>query len=377
MQTSILQDNLARGLNIVGRAVEARPTLPVLGNVLLATEDSRLRLSATNLELSITTYIGAQVQQDGAITLPAKTFSELVNNLSNERVDLTMDPATQTVNVRCGTTNSNIKGIAASEFPMVPSDGEASLMIDARLLQDMINQTVFAAAKEDNRPILTGIFMRFDDNELTMASADGYRLAVRTTQLEQSTGDRLEIVVPARTLSEVGRIISEEDEAVGITLPDDRDVIMFHLKNTDVTSQLLDGRFPDFAAIIPNTYSTSMVVYTDDLLRACKRAEIFARDSANSARIYIKPPDNPDEPGEVVVVGKSAERGDNEGMVDASVEGEPLEAAFNIRYLIDALNVIHDERVVLQSNGAAHPGVVRPDGREDFIAVIMPMSMNR
>lgn len=378
MRASVLQENLARGLSIVSRAVDSRPTLPVLANVLLATEESRLKLAATNLEMSITTYIGAKVEKGGSITLPAKMFSELVNNLSPERVDLTLDAATQTVNVRCGATNSNVKGIAATEFPMIPQGGENALMIPGRVLKDMILQTVFAAAKEDNRPILTGIYTQIDGDVLTMAAADGYRLAVRTTRLEGVNFDKpLEMVIPARSLSEVARIISEEDEEVGITLPGERDVVMFHMHSTDITSQLLEGRFPDFGAIIPKNYSTATTVYTTDLLRACKRAEIFARDSANSARLFVKPPSGPGEPGEIMVVGKSAERGDNEGMIDASVEGEALEASFNIRYLIDVLTVVPDERVVLESNGPAHPGVIRPDGRDDFITVIMPMSVTR
>lgn len=148
MRVSILQDQLARGLSIVSRAVDSRPTLPVLANVLLATEDARLKLSATNLEMSVTTYIGAKVDRPGAITLPAKTFTELVNNLSPERVDLTLDESTQTVNVRCGMTNSNIRGISASEFPPVPESGEPDVTIPAPLMRDMINQTVFAAAKK-------------------------------------------------------------------------------------------------------------------------------------------------------------------------------------------------------------------------------------
>jgi DNA polymerase III subunit beta len=246
------------------------------------------------------------------------------------------------------------------------------------VLKDMITQTVFAAAKEDNRPILTGLYLVFEGDVLTMAAADGYRLAVRTARIENAVfSTPVSMVVPARSMAEVARIITEDDEEVGLTLPGERDIVMFHTKHTDLTSQLLEGRFPDFGAIIPKAYSTATTVYTTDLLRACKRAEIFARDSANSARIHIKPANGPGEPGEVMVVGKSAERGDNEGMIDASVEGEPMEAAFNIKYLIDVLNVIPDERVVLESNGPAQPGVVRPEGRDDFITVIMPMSVNR
>ena len=377
MFVSVLQEQLAKGLNIVSKAVDSRPTLPVLANVLLSTEDARLKLAATNLELTIVSYIGARVNQPGEITLPSKTFVELVSNLSPESVNLQLDSATQSVRVVCGATRSDIKGISASEFPPIPEEMEPDVMVPGRVLRDMINQTAFAAAKDDNRPILTGLYTQFDGNILTMAAADGYRLAVRTTAIEQHFEKPREIVIPARSMLEVARIIGDEEEPVGITLPGKRDLVMFYVKNTVVSSQILEGKFPDFSTIIPRSYSTSLVVYTDDLLRACKRAEIFARDSNNSARVYVRPPNNVSEPGEVTVIGKSAERGDNEGMLDASVEGEPLEANFNIRYVIDALAVIQDERVVLQSNGAAHPGVMRPEGSDNFIYVLMPMAVQR
>ncbi len=376
MRVSVLQENLAKGLGIVSRAVESRPTLAVLGHVLLATEDSRLRLSAVDMGLgmSITCWIGARVEQPGAITLPARTLADLVNNLAPERVDLTLDPATLTVNVRCGATVSNIKGIDAGEFPLVPDGGADDVVLAGAVLKEMIHHTVFAAAKEDNRPILTGIFIEINGSTLTMAAADGYRLAVRTTELERAFSAPFSMVVPARALAEVGRIISEDDDEVSITLPADREVALFNLKNVVVSAQVLAGKFPDFTAIIPRSYSTETVLYTSDLLRACKRAEIFARDSAGSAQFVVKPPQAAGEPGEVVLVGRSSERGDNTGMLDATVEGEPLDISFNIRYLIDVLNVIADEKVVFQSSGPANPGVIRPLDRSDFVHVIMPMS---
>ncbi|MBZ0299888.1 MAG: DNA polymerase III subunit beta [Anaerolineae bacterium] len=376
MQVSVRQENLAKGLSIVGRAVENRPTLPVLSNVLLSAEEARLKLAAMDMSLgmSITCWIGAKVDQAGAITLPKNTLADLVNNLSPERVDLNLDSVTQTVNVRCGTTVSNIKGIDANEFPLLPEDGAGDIQVSGRTLKDMISQTVFATAKEDNRPILTGLYTEFNGSTLTMAAADGYRLAVRTAEIDQHFTEPFSMVIPGRAVAEVARIISEEDEEVGITLPGDRDIVLFHLKNVLVSSQLLEGKFPDFSAVIPRSYITQTVVYTSDLLRACKRAAIFARDSAGSAQILVKPARNPGEPGEVVIAGRSNERGDNTGMVDASVEGEALDISLNVEYLIDVLNVIPDERVILQSNGATSPGVLRPENRNDFVHVIMPMS---
>jgi len=380
MKLSVLQENLAKGLSIVNKAVESRPTMPVLGNVLLQTDEARLKLAAVNMSLGmgITCWIGAKVEQEGAVTLPAKTFADLVSNLSPERVDLTLDVSTQTVNLRCGGTNANIKGIDADEFPPVQHGaGDGDLALEGNVLKQMINQTVFAAATEDNRPILTGVYTRLEGDTMTMAAADGYRLAVRTTKLNESFADPVEMVIPAKSLQEVARIITDEDSEVLITLPKERDIVMFHMKNVDVSSQLLEGKFPDFSAIIPRTYNTSTVMYTSDLLRACQRAEIFARDNAHSGRLYVTPPKGPSEPGEVKIASKSAERGDNEGLVTASVEGEALDISFNIKYLIEVLRVIPDERVILESNGAANPGVLRPENRDDFIHVIMPMSVTR
>lgn len=379
MRVTVLQENLAKGLSIVGKAVENRPTMPVLGNVLLETEDARLKLAAVNMSLGmgITCLIGAKIDESGAITLPAKTFTDLVNNLSPERVELALDATTQTVHLKCGATKSNIRGIDADEFPPVSQGGSADVVIEGRVLKEMITQTVFATATEDNRPILTGLYLRLEDDTLTMAAADGYRLAVRTTKLEQSFAKPVEMVVPGKTMAEVARIISDEDSEVEITLPGERDIILFHLKNVEISSQLLEGKFPDFTAIIPRTYSTSTVMYTADLLRACQRAEIFARDNAFSGRFYVTPPRSPGEPGEVKVASRSQERGDNEGILDASIEGEPLDISFNIKYLIDVLRVIPDERIVMQSNGSANPGVIRPENRDDFIHVIMPMSVTR
>lgn len=377
MRVSILQDQLARGLNIVTRAVDPRPTLPVLANVLLATEDSRLKLAATNLELTIITSIGAKIDRAGAITLPAKTFSELVNNLMPDRVDLNLDSASQAVNVRSGMTVSNIRGISATEFPPLNETFEPDIIMPAKVFREMVMQTQFAAAKDDARPTLTGLYTLLDGDILTIAAADGFRLAVRTTRLDNSVGGRTEMIIPAKAMGEIARIIGDEDKEIAIALPGEQDRVMFQYENTLVATQIIDGKFPNFGAIIPKSYSTAVTLYTSDLLKACKRAEIFARDSNYSARIQVKPATEPSTPGEVTVVGRSAERGDNEGVLDASIEGNSLEVSFNIRFLIDALSVMSDEQVVLESNGAAHAGVLRPKDRNDFICVVMPMSTNR
>jgi DNA polymerase-3 subunit beta len=374
MNISVLQDNLAKAVSTVSKFVDPGRTLPVLANILLEAEGSRLRLGATNLQMSISMWIGAKVEQEGAITLPAKTFGDLVNNLSpKDRVDLRLDPATHTVHIKCGTTKSNIKGIDANEFPPIAHGDRIDLSIEAKTLREMINQTAFACSKEEGRPILKGVYMLLEGSQMTLAATDGYRLALRYTNIDVEFPKKTEVVVPARTMTELARVISEEDEVVEITLPGPRDIITFHLKNIDISSQVLEGRYPDFRAIIPRSFTTSSTMYTNDLLRKCKAAEIFSRDNADSGRLRITPPRDANSAGEVVVAGHSKERGDTDGLIDAHVIGEQLEVTFNIRFLIDALSAIDSERIVLQSNGAAGPGVIRIEGRDDFVYVIMPM----
>ncbi len=378
MRVSVLQENLAKGLSIVTRAVGSRPSLPVLGNVLIASEESRLKLSATNLELGITTWIGAKVESDGAITIPARTFFDLVNTLAPERVDMELDARTHTLNMRCNATTANIKGIDASEFPVVPeAETDSGIAVPADTFRQMIDQVVFAAAKEDNRPILTGILAKFDGATLTMAAADGYRLAVRTATLESPVSQPISLIIPARTLAELSRIITENDTTVYISIPPGRSQVMFHLESVDIVSQLIDGKFPDYEQIIPKQHNTTTQIYTSDFLFACKRSEIFARDAANTSRVRITPGESNTVPGQMHVMAQSQEKGDNEGVLDAAVDGPGLEISFNVRYLIDALSAIAEDQIVLETNGSSSPGVIKPAGRQDTVYVVMPMSVAR
>jgi DNA polymerase-3 subunit beta len=379
MRVSVLQENLVRGLSIVNRAVNSRPTLPVLSNVLLATEDGRLKLSATDLELSISMWVGAKVEEDGSVTVPARTFYDLTSNLSPERIDMELNTRNQTINLQCGGTDTNLRGIPAEEFPLVPeADPNANIVIPGDVLKDMIAEVAFSAAREDNRPVLTGIYTNFSGNTLTMASADGFRLTVRKTTLDFEVGEELEIIIPARTLVEIEKIIDDEDE-VFVSVPDGRNQIMFHMGDIDVISNLIEGSFPEYERIIPADHSTETFIYRDEFLRACKRSEIFARDNSNIARLRIEPSSD-GGPGAVNVSAQSNEMGDNTSMIDATIEGNGVEISFNIRYLIDVLNVLHDDQILLETNTASDPGVIKPlgrDEREEFLYVIMPMQVGQ
>ncbi|HEC22351.1 MAG TPA: DNA polymerase III subunit beta [Chloroflexi bacterium] len=377
MKVSCMQDNLAHGLNIVSRAVNPRSTLPVLANVLLATDNGRLRLAATNLEMGITAWIGASVEEDGEITVPARTLIDLVNTLSPERVDMEVSVRTQSLHLACGATTANIKGIDAREFPVMPEPGEDDevLPVPADVMRDTINMVAFASARDDSRPILTGVSIIYQDGLLTMAAADGFRLSVREIPLEAEYYGSFSLVVPARTLSELARIISDEDEVVYLILPDEHSQVLFHMSNVDVVTQVIDGTFPDYHRIIPQDLTTRTIVDTADFLRACKRADIFAREANHTVRLKIEPQEG--MAGVMRVYAQSAETGENEGVLTASIEGEGMEIAFNVRYLIEVLSVIRQDRVVIGTSSPDKPGVLRPVGDDTFTHVIMPMHIGR
>jgi len=377
MRVSCLQENLARGLNIVGRAVGSRTTLPILSNVLLATDNGRLRLAATNLDMGVTAWIGASVEEDGALTVPARTLSDLVNKLSPERVDLEVAVRTNSLQLACGATTASIKGIDAHEFPIMPEPGDEDdvLAIPADVLMETISMVAFAAAKDDSRPILTGVLVSYQDGVLTMAAADGFRLSVREVPVETEFFGNFQVVIPARTLSELTRIGIDLGEPVFLVLPRERSQVLFHMPDVDVVTQLIQGAFPDWKQIIPRDFGTRTVVPTADLLRAVQRADIFAREANHTVRLAVEPKEG--MVGLLRVRASASETGENEGVVDASIEGDGLEIAFNARYLIEVLNEITADRVEIGTSRPDKPGVVRPVNDSTFTHVIMPMHIGR
>ena len=372
MRVSCLQENLAKGLSVVGRAVATRSTLPVLSNVMLSTDNGRLKLSATDLEIGVNCWIGAKVEEDVATTVPARSFIDLVNSLPPERIDMELIVRTQTLNLKCARYEANLKGIDAQEFPLIPSaeEEEGQITLEADAFREMIEQVVFAAATDESRPILTGVLAKFEGKQLTLAAADGFRLSVRTAPLPAETGPA-SIIIPARALAELARI-SADEETITLLITPTRNQVLFHTPNVDLVSQLIEGNFPDYQQIIPKTCATRTVLNTNSFLRACRTANIFARDAANIARLQIVPGGEL-APGHVTVGATSAELGDNVGEMDASIEGDEIEIAFNVKYLIDLLSVMDTADVVLETTTPSSPGVIKPVGDVDFVHVIMPM----
>ncbi|NWG05274.1 MAG: DNA polymerase III subunit beta [Chloroflexi bacterium] len=376
MKVTVLQENLARGLAIVSKAVSPRSTLPVLANILIASDEGRLRLSATNLELGITCWIPARIDDEGSTTVPARTFSDLISTLPSDQVLLKLDAQTQTLNVRGGTSTNDIKCIDAQEFPPLPvPDFDGAIQINVGDFREMIHQVAFAASSDEARPVLMGVLVQVDKDKLTMAAADGFRLSVRKAVLSTPAPAPVSAIVPAQALKELARVATDGEEPIYMVMPKGRGQVVFRVKDVEVVSQLIDGTFPDYQQIIPRSYKSRTLVSTASLLKACKQAEIFAREGSNVARFNIKSAQGEMQPSEVEISATSEETGKNETIVEATVDGGGLLIAFNVKFLREALEVIRTPNVALETSAPNAPGVIKPVGDEQFLHVIMPMHL--
>jgi DNA polymerase-3 subunit beta len=370
MNVSVMQENLARGLNIVSRAVSSRATLPILANVLLKTEGGGLKLTATNLEIGINCWVPGKVEAEGEITVPAKLLADLVASLPNQRIDLQLSAKDRTLKVTCGGSRSSIKGIDADEFPVVSAIGEApATSVDARALRDALGEVVFAAATDESRPILTGVLTRFAGDQMTLAAADNYRIAVRTLTLSRAVQPELTIVVPARSYAELMRILPDAEQPIEITVTPNKSQVLFHVEGIDLVSRLIEGQFPNYEPVIPTAHSSRAVLDREAFLSGARRASIFARDSANIVKIEV----GGDGDAGVAITAHAADVGDNADTLEASVEGQPTSIAFNARYLIDVLAALGADEAALELSGPLAPGVIRGIGKDDYVHVIMPV----
>jgi DNA polymerase III subunit beta len=384
MHITCKQQDLSRGLSIVSHAVSSRSTLPILTNILLATDQGHLKLAATNLEISITCWIDAEVQEEGTTTVPTRPFTELVNSLAAGQVELSIPAETNTLNIKSPGSNANIKGVDASEFPIIPGadGGEQPIVLDASLLKEMIAQVVFAAANDDSRPVFTAILAEVESEKVTFAAADSFRLALRVASLPAYTGTLHSMLIPAKTMSELARILPTDGTVQMIVTPN-RNQVLFHTEQVDLVSRLIEGTFPNVRATIPKQHTTQVIVNTKAFAAALKRVAPFARDSSNITRVKINNDGSGSgattEPGTITLESNAEDVGDNTVTIDASVNGPELQIILNVRYLSEVLAVLDSSEVALELISATSPAVVRPApiGETDYVCVIMPMSINR
>ncbi len=374
MKVSSLQENLARGLATVGRAVPVRSTLPQASHVLLETDAGRLKLVATDLTIAVTCWIGATVEEEGAITVPARLLTDFVASLPNEKIDLSVSGRAKQLHLKCARNEATIAGMDAADFPPVPSVAEGlTLSLAPGILRRAITQVQFAAATDDTRPVLTGIHTLAEGNVLTLAAADGFRLAVHHLPLDQDVAEKVEVIIPARALREIERLLGEDDEPVEMAINAARSQVLFRLKTVELVATLIQGTFPNYSQLIPQSYASRAEIDMKQFLQETRIAAIFARDGAGIVRLQMEPGEGEKAMGKLTISARAEEIGDHRGDMDVKLEGEASKIAFNSRYLQDVLSVLETQQVVLETTNPSSPGVIRPLGDERYVHVVMPM----
>jgi len=358
----------------------------------METDNSRLKLVATNLEMAISCWIGAKVEEEGAITIPARLLIEFVSSLPADKIDIGLSSGTKILGLQCARFEARISGVDAKDFPPIPKIDEGiTTKVEVEALRQGISQVVFAAATEESRPVLTGVDARFNGDSLTLAAADGFRLAVYTLPLAVPVSQETEVIIPARSLAELNRLMGDQEDMVDITINPNKSQALFRLKDIELVSQLVQGTFPQYEQLIPQSSSTQATVDVAEFLRASKTASIFARDGSGIVRLVITPGGEL-TPGKLTISARSEEVGDDVGEIDATVEGEEAKIAFNGKYLADVLSVLEPQRsatakrpdghlsktqevtqVSLGTTNPSSPGVIRPVGVDNYVHVVMPM----
>ena len=356
----------------MARAVPTRSTLPITNNILLEADDDQLTLSATDAEtIAITYRIASGITEPGTITLPSRLLSDFVATLPPQPIEISLAERSRQVSLSCARNEASIGGQAADEFPPIPpvEDGD-TIQLDADALRHSINQVAFAAATDDSRPVLTGVHFALRDGSLRLAAADGFRLAVNTIEVGEESADR-EAIVPARALNELARLLPEVSEQISVTFNPAGTQVLFDLGHATLIAQLIQGTFPNYEQLIPSGHATRTEVTVGEFMRETRIASIFARDGSGIVRLVASPGDG--STGRLTVTARAEEVGNNEGEIDALVEGEEARIAFNSRYLIEVLGALDSDRVAIETSSPSSPGVLRPVPDDGYVHVVMPM----
>ncbi len=373
MKVSILQENLSKGLNIVNRFILPRAQLPILNNFLIKTEEGRLKLSATNLETGINLWLGAKIEKEGEICVPAKNLTEYISLIPPQKINLEVEK--NFLKITSESYQANFISLTASEFPIIPTlKKKPEISLNNKDLALAISQVAFAAAQDEGRPALTGVLFKIKKDKLVLVATDGFRLSVKEIGgLKNGEENKLpkELIIPARALIEVGKIISEvgEEDSLGLTVTPESNQIIFSTPEVEVISRLIEGKFPDFEKIIPEKSKTQITIETEDLLQAVRAASIFAREAANIIKFEIKG-------SKLEVSSDNPQLGENKVTLEIKTEGEGGKIAFNSRYLLDFLNSVKSDLVSFEMTTALNPGIFKPANDKSYLHVIMPIRMS-
>lgn len=365
MHFLVLKENLNKVLPILGRIITSRPQLPILSNILLKTEKGQLVVASTNLELGIIFTINAKIEEEGETTVPGRLLTEFIATLNADKIEFLLEKTILTV--KTNKTHASFATIPASDFPVFPKITTPTYTFPYKKIKEAISRTVFAASFDEGRPVLTGVRTIFSQNKITFSATDGYRLSFESVEVADKK-EELSFILPAQTLAETIRIAQEvKTEEIGFSIIENKNQAAFSFANVFIYSRLIDGEFPNIEKIIPTSFKTKVVVDKNQLAQAVKTTSLFARGAANIIKIKI-------EKNGLRLSANTPQVGDEEDFVEAKVEGEEGEIAFNFRFLLDLLANFSEEQLIFEMSGPLNPGVFKPvSPSSSFLHLIMPV----
>ena len=362
MKIICTQENLKNGLQIVSRIVGSSSTLPILNNVMLETENGQLKLSGTNLEVGISTYIRCKIEQEGGICLGAKTLQELVNNLPNENI--TIESGEVDTNVSTDNYHTKIKHLSTEDFPLIPKieDG-IQVQIGGEDLKNIFDQVVFAASTSETQPEISGVFCNFGLSQTVFAATDRYRLAEKITKI--SSGVEKKIIMPHRSVLEISRLLSGQNDPVSLQITDTQ--MATTIGDTYVVTRLIDGQYPEYQQIIPQDTTTSVIINRSALMSALKTSGIFSRGVGSVTVVY-------DHEKQVIQIASvSHDVGESVINIPCEINGESGSVILNYRYVLDVLNNLTVDKLQIKIINDSSPAIFRPLESEDYLYLVMPI----
>ncbi len=370
MKFTCLQENLSDALNKVYRAVPTKSDLPILSNILISAEDNRIKISATNLSTTIVTHMGASIEEEGKITVPAKMLKEFISNLSSSSIEATLKD--DVLQIKSDATKSKFNGVSAEDFPDLPEERKDLKTIEIKPAEffNAVSAVAFCASLDDSRPVFTGIYMKFNGSDITMASTDGFRLSEIKFSVDNKN-EPFSVVIPAKTLLDVSRVFSSNDIPIIFTLDKNDNLAIFKQDETLIATRILDGEYPDYTKIIPKDTSVKAEFETSDFMEAVKLTDIFAKEADSALVMKISPK------GAIEIGAQAQETGEHRSKIKADVTGEEeVEIGFNSKYLLDFLNNNKEARLSVSTGGSTSPCLFIPIGVENYKHIIMPMQIH-
>lgn len=362
------QPDLERAVNIVSKAITPNTTLPVLNNILLKAEGKKLHFSATNLEVAIQFFIPADVKNEGSITVPAKLLSSYINLLKNEKLEIELKEG-DTIMITSPHSNTKIKGINANEFPVIPKiEKENTFKVSTKDLETAITQTVFAASTNTSRPVLSGVLFGVKGSTMKVVATDSYRLAEKTITLTEKTTLDIECIVPAKTVMELGKLLSRVEEK-DVEMSVSKNQALFIAGDIQLVSRLIEGKFPPYEKVVPKETKTKMEILDEALANVVRRVSLFARENNNSIKLSAT------NDGKLTVSTDETRVGEEKAELYIKMEGENNKIALNAQYLLDVLNYIQSDSIYLEIDDKLSPAVVRPVKEKDYVYIIMPLKV--